>query len=82
MTRYARKPIHKSPWAILRTQRSSEEPVVLTLHTHLPEKYRLVDLETNDVWEGTPDGAWAHKGTLRGLSYRNEEGKLDGVWAE
>lgn len=34
------------------------QAVTLTVDTHVPTKYLLVDLETGDLWEGTARGGW------------------------
>lgn len=34
------------------------DTVILKVETHVPSKYVLVDLETGDLWEGTPRGSW------------------------
>jgi len=40
----------KPDWEALRTKHRKTGPVTISLNTLVPEKYRVVDLETGDVW--------------------------------
>jgi len=35
-------------------RRTSTGPVDITIRTHVPDKWRFVDLETGDVWKWVP----------------------------
>ena len=36
----------------------AEKNVQLSLNTHLPTKWVAVDLESGDIWSGSPSGRW------------------------
>lgn len=84
----------KSYWATLRSQRGtspapvsgtaeSEKGVVeLKVRTIIPEKYRLVDLETGDVWSGTLTSGWLYAGKLRGITWQNTQGRVEGQFTD